>query len=213
MKRSLTEQTLALAGVFQAATLVQQIAHTGRCADASFQASARSLFQTSPESTLAVYGGLEDLREGLTTLASVFSDQSKPQDLEVLKYALSLIHLEGKLNRHEEMMNILGNRIEQARHTADHFGYLHSNLIGNLASVYSDTISTLQPRIQVSGDPGILQVDENAARVRAMLLAGIRSAVLWRQTGGRRWQLVLTRRKIITTARALAEQANHSLHN
>lgn len=213
MKRSLKEQTLALSGVFQAARLVQQIAHTGRCAESSFQASLRSLFQTNPESTLAVYGELSDLSEGLSTLASVFSDQSKPKDMEVLKYALSLVHLEAKLNRNSDMMNILGSRIDQARHTADHFGYLHSNLIGNLASIYSDTISTLKPRIQVVGDPNLLRVEENAAKVRALLLAGIRSAVLWRQTGGRRWQLVMTRRKTIDTAKALAEQANHSLPN
>lgn len=213
MKRSPTGQTLALAGVFQAATLVQQIAHTGRCTESSLQTSLRSLFQTSPESTLAVYGELSDLREGLTTLVSAFSDQSKPKNLEILKYALSLIHLEAKLNRNAEMMSILGTRVGQARHTADHFGYLHSNLISNLASIYSDTISTLKPRIQVAGDPNILQMEENAAKIRALLLAGIRSAVLWRQTGGRRWQLVFTRRKTIVTATALAEQANHSLHN
>ncbi len=31
MSRSLKDQTLALAGVFQAANLVQQIAHNGQC--------------------------------------------------------------------------------------------------------------------------------------------------------------------------------------
>ena len=213
MKHASKEQTLALAGVFQAAAQVQQIAHSGRSTETSFQTSIRSLFQTNPESTLAVYGELKDLREGLATLAGVFSEQSKPKDLEILKYALSLVHLEAKLNRQSDMMDILGSRIEQARRTADHFGYLHSNLIANLASIYGDTISTLKPRIQVAGDPNILRVEENAAKIRALLLAGIRSAVLWRQTGGRRWQLVFTRRKTIATATALAEQANHSLRN
>ena len=35
MSRSLKDQTLALAGVFQAANLVQQIAHNGQCNEAS----------------------------------------------------------------------------------------------------------------------------------------------------------------------------------
>ena len=39
-----------------------------------------------------------------------------------------------------------------------------------------------------------------AAKVRATLLAGIRSAVLWRQSGGNRWQLIFGRRKIIEQA-------------
>jgi high frequency lysogenization protein len=58
-------------------------------------------------------------------------------------------------------------------------------------------------RIQVSGSPQILQRDENAEKVRALLLAGIRSAVLWRQSGGRRWQLIFNRRKVIHHARDL----------
>lgn len=214
MSRSLYDQTLALAGVFQAAAQVQQVAHNGQCADSSFETSMRSLFATDPDTTLDVYGGeLKDLREGLTTLSSVLSQQSRPQDVEVLRYALNLIHLESKLNRNRDMMDVIGSRIDQARHTASHFGYLHSNLIANLASVYTDTISTFRMRIQVTGDPTTLQQEENAARVRALLLAGIRSAVLWRQSGGRRWQLIFSRRKVISTAKELAEKANRAVYD
>ncbi|MBS8241616.1 lysogenization regulator HflD [Marinobacter lipolyticus] len=214
MSRSLYDQTLALAGVFQAAAQVQQVAHTGQCTDSSFETSVRSLFATDPDTTLDVYGGeLKDLREGLTTLANVLSQQSKPQDIEVLRYALNLIHLESKLNRNKDMMSVLGSRIDQARHTASHFGYLHSNLIANLASIYTDTISTFRMRIQVTGDPATLQREENAARVRTLLLAGIRSAVLWRQSGGRRWQLVISRRRVIATAKELAEKANRAVYD
>lgn len=212
MSRSLHDQTLALAGVFQAANLVQQIANNGHCNDTSLEACLRSLFATNPATTLDVYGGeLADVREGLVTLSTVMSEQSKQQDIEVLRYVLNLVHLESKLNRHSDMMDVIGSRIDQARHTASHFGYIHTNLISNLASIYMDTISTFRLRIQVSGNPSLLQRDENAAKVRALLLAGIRSAVLWRQTGGRRWQLVLSRRKVIQHARELAEQANRSL--
>lgn len=213
MRGTQQDQTLALAGVFQCTALVQQIAHTGRCAESSLETCIRSLFETSPSSTQAVYGDLKDLREGLATLASVLSDQSKREDIEILRYTLNLIHLESKLNRSRDMLDIIGSRIEQARHTAHHFGYSHGNLIGNLASIYTDTISTMKPRIQVTGDPSVLRMEENAARIRALLLAGIRSAVLWRQTGGRRWQLIFTRRKTIAAAKALAEQANQSVYD
>ncbi len=212
MSRSLDDQTLALAGVFQAANLVQQIAHNGQCSETSLETCIRSLFATNPASTLDVYGGeLADIREGLVTLASVLGQQSKQQDIEVLRYVLNLIHLESKLNRRSDMLEVIGSRIDQARHTASHFGFTHSNLISNLASVYTDTISTFRLRIQVSGNPSVLQRDENAAKVRALLLAGIRSAVLWRQTGGRRWQLIFSRRKVIERARQLAEQGQRPL--
>jgi high frequency lysogenization protein len=214
MSRSFHDQTLALAGVFQATNLVQQIAHTGRCSEANLETCIRSLFVTDPEATLDVYGGeLKSIREGLLTLSSALSQQSKQPDIEALKYALNLLHLESKLNKRPDMLDVIGNRIEQARHTASHFGYVHGNLISNLASIYTDTISTFPLRIQVSGDPAILQRDESAQKVRALLLAGIRSAVLWRQSGGRRWQLVFTRKKVIQHASELAGKANPDLHH
>jgi high frequency lysogenization protein len=214
MSHSLEERTIALAGVFQAATLVQQIARTGRFHEATLETSLRSLFATDPASTLDVFGGeLRDIREGLTALHSVMGKQGKPDDIEVLRYALNLVHLESRLNRKPEMLDIIGERIDQARHTAAHFGYLHGNLVSNLASIYQDTISTFRLRIQVSGDPAILQQEENAARVRAALLAGIRAAVLWRQTGGRRWQLVFSRGRVVDMARKLADQANASVYH
>lgn len=212
MSQTLNDQTLALAGVFQAANLVQQIAHNGQCSETSLETCIRSLFATDPNSTLDVFGGdLADIREGLVTLSSVLSQQGKQQDIEVLRYVLNLIHLESKLNRHSDMLDVIGSRIDQARHTASHFGFVHSNLISNLASVYADTISTFRLRIQVSGNPTVLQREENAAKVRALLLAGIRSAVLWRQTGGRRWQLIFSRKKVIHHARELADQASRPL--
>jgi high frequency lysogenization protein len=214
MSRSLQDQTLALAGVFQASALVQQVARSGQCAESSLETCIRSLFATDPASTLDVYGGeLKDLREGLSTLSGVLSKQTRNQDIEVLRYALNLINLEAKLRRDKDMLDVIGSRIDQARHTASHFGYTHPNLIANLGSVYTDTISTFRLRIQVSGQPTILQQEENAAKVRALLLAGIRSAVLWHQSGGRRWQLIFNRNKVIGIAKELAEKANRSVYD
>ncbi|WP_166265842.1 high frequency lysogenization protein HflD [Marinobacter caseinilyticus] len=213
MSRTIHDQTLALAGVFQAAALVQQIAHQGQCSPSTYETCVRSLFATNPESTLEVFGELKDLREGLNALANGLTEQNKKLDIEVLRYGLNLIQLESKLNKRSDMLDILSSRIDQARHTAGHFGYGHSNLTSNLASVYTDTISTFKLRIQVTGDPNQLRVEENAAKVRTLLLAGIRSAVLWRQTGGRRWNLIFNRKKIIETAHALAEQANQSVYD
>lgn len=214
MSKRIEDQVLALAGVFQAATLVSQLAHQGRCADTSLETSLKSLFATNPANTLEVYGGeLRNLREGLDAMVKILGNQNRQQDMEVLRYTLNLIQLESGLNRNPDMLSAIGERIDQARHTASHFGYRHSNLIGNLASVYADTISTFRLRIQVTGDPNVLQREENAAKVRALLLSGIRSAVLWRQSGGRRWQLIIRRRKLIAVARALSEQANQAVYH
>jgi high frequency lysogenization protein len=70
-------------------------------------------------------------------------------------------------------------------------------VIAACGALYQDTISTFRLRIQVQGDMRFLQQAGNAARIRALLLTGIRSARLWRQLGGHRWQLVFSRSKLL----------------
>jgi high frequency lysogenization protein len=58
--------TLALAGVCQAARLVQQLAHQGHCDSDALHVSLNSIIDLDPDSTLAVFGGSEaNLRLGL----------------------------------------------------------------------------------------------------------------------------------------------------
>jgi len=214
MSQPLYDQVLALAGLFQAAQLVRQTAY-GQPADVrAMETSIRSLFITDPDTTADVYGNnLSNLRTGLETLREVMSEQARPQDLDVLRYSLNLIHLESRLRKRTDLLDIISSRIEQARHTASHFGYTHANLLANLASIYTDTISTFRLRIQVTGTPEILKRPENAEKIRALLLAGIRSAVLWRQCGGRRWRLIFTRSKVIHIAGELARQSRQGNHD
>ena len=62
------ERTLALAGVFQAARLVRDLARHGRADEQAMAASIGSLFAFEPESTEAVFGNLAGVRLGLLTL-------------------------------------------------------------------------------------------------------------------------------------------------
>ena len=57
----------------------------------------------------------------------------------------------------------------------------------------------------VQGNPVYLSQPGVVGEVRATLLAGLRSAVLWRQLGGSWWDLVLSRRRLVDEARALLE--------
>ncbi|MDH5230485.1 MAG: DUF489 family protein, partial [Gammaproteobacteria bacterium] len=82
----------------------------------------------------------------------------------------------------------------------------HENVVANLAGIYTDTISTIPPRIVVSGEQGYLNNTENANKVRALLLALMRSAILWKQKGGRRWHVLLKRGKIMAAAKNLLKQ-------
>ena len=96
--------------------------------------------------------------------------------------------------------------IERARLQSEHFSITHTNVLANLAACYSETISTLTPRIIVSGEQGHLSNPDVANAVRALLLSAIRSAVLWRQCGGNRFQLLFGRSKLLAEARRLLER-------
>jgi high frequency lysogenization protein len=134
------------------------------------------------------------------------SDNTKvKQDIkpDVMRYALSIIHLESRLRKNKHMMNQLGESIQSSVRQADHFHITHESVIGNLADTYKQTLSTLSFRIKVAGNPQILQNSHNANKVRALLLAGIRGAILWRQVGGRRWHLLFNRKRYIKDAQGL----------
>lgn len=203
MSYSVNDRALALAGIYQACVLVGKIAYQGLADTAAQEACIRSLFVTTPQETADVYGGIDsiaaNLRLGLDTLAEQFGESGK-RDIELTRYVISILALERKLMKQTKMLQTLSEGIDRARSQAEHFSPCHENVIANLADLYIQTISTLSPRIIVRGEHGHLSNPLNASRVRALLLAAIRSAILWRQCGGRRWQLLIQRNSIFTAA-------------
>jgi high frequency lysogenization protein len=72
-----------------------------------------------------------------------------------------------------------------------------------ISGLYTDTISKLSPRIVVNGKPQYLKNDRTVDWVRTLLLAGLRSATLWNQLGGGRFELMFGRKKIMREAESL----------
>ncbi|MBO9481742.1 high frequency lysogenization protein HflD [Salinisphaera sp. G21_0] len=197
MRYSTKDQAAALSGVFQAAELVDKLARTGQWSEEALTPSIHSIFVTSPDDVSQVYGGFNGLSMGRKTLESVLSRDSSAIQGDVIRYALALIHIEKKLSSNRKMLSTIGERLNRTKEQVEHFGMLHDNVIASLASIYLDTISTFKTRIQVAGDMRHLQNPVNANRIRAILLAGIRSAALWRQCGGSRWHLFISRSKLL----------------
>lgn len=201
MNDKLKDRTLALAGVFQTAALVKQLAKTGRLTEPYFTTSIESLFKINPIDVLDVYGSTRNLALGLQELVRLLNNTKAPKDSDIARYVLSLLHLERKLNKHSKMIQTIQAGLERAKMQASHFSTTHGNVLANLAGVYTDTLSTFKFRIYVSGEPIYLNQTHTLHKVRALLFAGVRSAVLWQQVGGRRWQLLLSRQSIIQTAK------------
>lgn len=192
------EQLIALAAVFQAATLVDKLARTGQVSDADTGCLLGSLLVRDPQSTLEVYGGDDlNLREGYKALASALERNPASLQRDPLRYALLLLGLERQLAKRDDLLQVIGTRLDQIQLQVGHFGLTHDNVVAACGSLYQDTISTFRQRIQVQGDMRFLQQAAVAAKVRALLLTGIRSARLWRQLGGHRWQLVFSRGKLL----------------
>ncbi|WP_343350191.1 high frequency lysogenization protein HflD [Pseudomonas sediminis] len=194
----LQEQLVALGAVFEAAVLADKIARTGQVSEASMGCMLGSLLVRDPKSTLDVYGGDDlNLRDGYRALISSLERNPSALQREPLRYALAMVGLERQLDKRGDMLQVMGSRLDQIQQQVEHFGLVHDNVIAACGGLYQDTISTFRQRIQVHGDMRFLQQPNNAAKIRALLLAGIRSARLWRQLGGHRWQLVFSRSKLL----------------
>ena len=204
MPKTDQDRVIALAGAMQAADLVRNIARRGQSQADDFTTCMDSLLQIDAPSSIDVYGGLQRLLTGLRLLEQQLHN---PQDMELTRYAATLLRLERKLSRRQDLLEILSAGIQDIIRNLAHFPVTHSNTIARFADHYLQTISTLSPRIMVSGVQAHLNNPENANRIRALLLAGVRSAMLWRQCGGSRWSLLLRRNVLLRETRLLLTQA------
>ena len=197
------DPVIALAGVLQACTLVDKLARTGYLDKEQFATTINSLLDLSPSSTLAPYGSLANLTKGFEAVEGCLEKLPHAESQQILKYVLGVFHLQSKLSKRSDILQIIHSRLQQIKTQAAHFEPTHDNVVANLADLYTDTISTFRFRIHVQGNPTYLQQDRVAAQIRTLLFGAIRSAILFRQVGGRRWQLVVKRKSILAAAESL----------
>lgn len=208
MERNDYNRTLALAALFQIGNLVRDLAWRGRCDEHEFAVMVNSLFAFDAETPAAIYRGEVNLRTGLELVDVQLRSGggSKPPEMEITRYAIGLIFLERKLNARPDMLDELGEGLKSAERQVEYFHVDHDSVIARLAEVYQETISQLGPRILVQGDQTHLSSQLIASRIRTVLLAGIRAAVLWRQASGSRWKLLFGRKRMIKEARDLLQR-------
>ncbi len=205
MTHSKYDQTLALAGIYQAASLVKQIANTGMANSAHIESSLETLFRFDAASVEEVYGSVAGVSHGVRVLLQHLNDRSS-RDIEITKYVISMIMLQKKLSNNPEMLDELSSRLNKIEAQFEFFSLCHENTFAKLGHVYKETISTLGPKIIVSGEQPHLNNELNASKVRALLLAGIRSAVLWQQCGGSSWQFIFGRQAYIADCAKIISQ-------
>ncbi|MBF7072573.1 high frequency lysogenization protein HflD [Glaciecola sp. MH2013] len=195
------ENQLALAGVCQAASLVKAIAQTGEADTLAFEASISSILVVSPDNPQQVFGSLPNLRIGFTTVVEQLDGETKNKDVLITRYVASILSLERKLSKNTGALKDLGERISHVQRQLAHVDFEHQQIVSSLASIYTDIISPLAPKIQVAGSQQYLAQPVIQHKVRALLLAGVRAAVLWRQMGGKRRQILFNKGHILSSAK------------
>nr|WP_266097122.1 MULTISPECIES: high frequency lysogenization protein HflD [Shewanella] len=193
-------RTMAFAGILQALAQVQYLARHGDGDKDAMAASLNTILVTNPDQPDDVYQDKQQLHSGYKWIINQLGDGSD-KDVEITRYLVGLLALERKLSRNRQALGMLAERINQIHRQLNHFAITDEQVIANLASIYSDIISNLGPKLQITGNPLVLQRPQVQQKIRALLLAAMRSAVLWRQLGGKRRHLVFARKAIVDVAR------------
>jgi high frequency lysogenization protein len=187
------ERVLALAGLAQALQQVRRIADTGHSEASTVRTAMDSVFRIDAGSTETVYGSASDVTSGLRLLQDYFNNQARDEILPRL--ALAVLQLERRFVKEPATVAAVVTGIGETASRATELGdSSHPDVLAALGALYADTISHLRPRVMVQGNPHYLGQAGVVSEIRALLLAAVRSAVLWRQLGGSLWDFLFAKR-------------------
>ena len=205
---------LSLSGVIHAVILVDRIAtQHGSIANADLEPCLRTLFKRNPKDTLDVYGQLRLFTQqyGSATQPTDPTAQSAARKSSALLYGC--FAPAKKLSKNSKMLAEIGAKLDKAANQVDMFGICSDNLVANLAETYSNTISTFSFRIQVLGEANYLQQPRLANLIRSLLLAAIRSAMLWHKWAASAGTLFFYRKQLTQALDDLIKAAKGEIVN
>ncbi|GAB3292564.1 high frequency lysogenization protein HflD [Pseudidiomarina andamanensis] len=200
------ERVIALAALTQAAAAVKQVARFGSIREVNAgRVVMDSVLNQNPDSVKAMYPNLSDLRLGLESLLQQIG-ATRDKDVEVTRYVVGILALERRLSRSDKALQELGQRITQMQRQKHDFQFSDDTIVASMGSTYSDLISPLGQPLKINGKQEFLQQPSNQHLIRALLLAGVRNAVLWRQLGGKRRHFIFNRQRMVRIAQQLLRE-------
>lgn len=205
MSQTYHNKTIALAGLQLCLTQVQQIAWTGEYSVADLNTCLNSLFVRNPDNYSEVYGDIDHLKTGLHALETSFTDKRDKEALERTRYMINLMLLAKKVSSSESLGQQIGATLSLLTEASSDIDNQRDYIIERLAQLYQNAISVMTPRVIVYGKTEILNQAQNAAMIRALLLAGLRAVILWHQAGGNQMSLLLGKRKYMNTIKYLQD--------
>ena len=206
MNSSVSNQVLALSALCLAVRSVQQIARGEAPAAGVLGTLLQSIAEQNPSEAVDIYGGrLANLQEGYHILAAQLGDQPR-KDIELTRYVMAVLVLERLLAKSGDTLSAVGKRIERLQQQLQHFQVTDDTIVASIADIYVEHISPLGNRIQIAGVPEQLKQSAVQQKIRALLLAAIRAAVLWRQAGGRRYHFLFQRKTLLRETQQVLPQ-------
>lgn len=204
-------QAAGLAGVLYFSRAVHAAAAHGESSEHALRLAIHAITATEPKNALDVFGGYVSIRQGLTLLQEHLTqgDLSSSQGGDKLaasmsgRYTGQLLRLANKFSQNQEMMGQLRKELDALPNDIE-----LPEQIDVLAELYTRTISTIEPRIVVQGQPEHLKNEELVAAIRCLLLAGVRCGFLWQQGGGAMWRLIMQRRRLLTAVEEMKSQGS-----
>jgi len=200
----LQERTIALSGVFQCCGMVQSLARQGQTDDSEEQALVQSISILDAVSTPSIYGGISGVNTGLNYLSKGILTTTSPDHLEVIRYATQILTLQRGLYADHTRFAEFATEVERLSSKSQ------DDVILACSHIYQSFVSPLRPQIIVQGEEKFLQQENIPERIRTLLLAAIRSAVLWQQKGGGRFRLIWERTRMQNAAKDLLQ--NNGVH-
>ncbi|HEY0332210.1 MAG TPA: high frequency lysogenization protein HflD [Stenotrophomonas sp.] len=193
MNSTIDQRVLALAGLAQALQQVRRIADTGQSEASAVRTAMDSVFRIDADSAEEVFGARGDVAQGLRLLHNYFRNQT--QDEVLPRLALAVLQLERRFVREPATVAAVAAGIAATARKAQELGDSgHPDVLSTLGTLYADSISHLKPRVMVQGNPHYLGQAGVVAEIRALLLAAVRAAVLWRQLGGSMWDFLFAKK-------------------
>lgn len=193
-------QTVAIAGLLQVIEQVKAIAWGNVTSNDVIETAIHTVLVLDAPDNISVYGNVSNIRRGLKLIEDELAIIADP---EIQSITLNTLKLARQILKKPELYNKIRSGIETIKKQAEFFNETHSNVIHAMGELYQENISPLSPKIMVHGNPEILQNSDTIAKIRSLLFAAIRSAVLWYQNGGSRFNLVLKRNRYLAIAREL----------
>src|SRR5690554_3288943 len=132
----LQEQITALGGVFQAAALVDKLAHSGQVSDAALAYMLKTLLVRNPETTLDVYGRYDlGLRDGYKLLLAALESECSKLPRARLRSVVSMMSREPQISRCDDLTESGFKRIPNIEQQVELYGITSDNSASSFGSL------------------------------------------------------------------------------